>query len=179
MSEAEEDLQAAPDGTQEAGSESRAEDAKPAAQSPPAEVAPPWQPPETFGDHFSRWSVRGIQLAVIATGFTLLLTFVLWAIPTYQAAASPAYALAVKTAEKNGLLRSFLGGPLQGESIPRRYSLTEDGGEFTFVVHGEMGRAAVVSTVEGGRVVKQRPHLTIDWTRPLLEQLDPALRRGS
>jgi hypothetical protein len=145
---------------------------------PVAKAAPTWRPPETIGDRFSLFSDKLIQTVVVAASAVVLVTAALWAVPSYQAASSEAYGIAKERALKDRLLLSFIGRPIRPETVPTRYTLTDEGGSFTFLVNGNMGRAAIEADVQGKRVVKYRQHLALDWTRPLLPQLPKSRPAG-
>jgi hypothetical protein len=132
--------------------------------------AAPWIPPLTFADHVSILSVRLIRFGLAALGLGSLLAGVLWLVPAVVVARSDAYAVAKEKAERDGTLRMILGREAKAEVVPFRYRLAEDGGRFTFVVRGGLGRAVVESEVRDGRVTRQRTKL-VDWSRPLAEQL--------
>jgi hypothetical protein len=118
--------------------------------------------------------VRVIQAAVVLIGLTIVVLFVLWAIPGLSMASSDDYAVFKQRVERDGMLRTYLGGPVRCERVPTRYGPGLGGGtRFTAVVSGGMGRAVVSGQVRDGKVVRFRKRLAVDWSRPLLEALGP------
>jgi len=121
-----------------------------------------WRYPVTFGTRFSRASVALIRAVTFGLCLLVLVVGVLWAVPSVVVARSAAYAKARERARADRDLQFYVGRPLQAEAVPRYYRLTEDGGEFRFVVRGPTSRVLVTVEVDGDQVSRPR----YDWLSP-------------
>lgn len=88
-----------------------------------ATASPPWTPPETFADRFSRWSVRAVRGAVATFGLLSLVCFVLWVIPTVAVARSDAYRLACERVSNDPMLQQYAGTPIVCARVPTWYDV--------------------------------------------------------
>ncbi|MCA8924317.1 MAG: hypothetical protein KDD82_21080 [Planctomycetes bacterium] len=101
---------------------------------------------------------RALRVALgwglLALALLALILGVLWGVPAWAAASSPAYALAKARAGEDRELPPFLGSPVECERVPTHYRLGGDASSFRFWVQGPRGRALVNAQVEGERVTR-------------------------
>lgn len=118
----------------------------------PAPPSPPWTPPETFADRFSRWSVAAVRGAVATFGLVSLVLFVLWLIPAVAVARSEAYRLARERVANDPMLQSFAGAPIECDRVPDWYDVSSpDVQRFRFGARGSSSSIEVEVVVRDGK----------------------------
>lgn len=119
---------------------------------PAQPTSPPWTPPETFADRFSRWSVAAVRGAVATFGLVSLVLFVLWLVPMVAVARSDAYRIARERVANDALLQRFAGAPIVCDRMPDWYDVrSPDGQRFRFDAQGASGSLEVEVVVRDGK----------------------------
>lgn len=126
-----------------------------------APASPPWTPPETFADRFSRWSVRAVRGAVATFGLVSLVCFVLWVIPTVVVARSDAYRLARERVANDPMLQRIAGAPIVCDRVPTWYDVrSADEQRFRFEATCPNGRIMTNVRVKDGKAELGETYLT-------------------
>ncbi len=136
-----------------------AEPAPVAATTAPA--SPPWTPPETFADRFSRWSVRAVRGAVATFGLGSLVCVVLWVIPTVAVSRSDAYRLARERVANDPMLQRIAGAPIVCDRVPTWYDVrSAEEQRFRFEATCPNGRIMTNVRVKDGKAELGETYLT-------------------
>ena len=127
------------------------------------DTPPAWEPPLSFSDYFSFYSVKAIRY--VATGFALLAlgATLLWVVPTVAVSQSEAYGQVKAHVTGNASLRGFLGTPLVADRVPEWYRIGEHTSSFELVVRGPRGSARVVCELQDGRISKFDTTYALGW----------------